>query len=123
MRESGSMWSFSLNRVFAPIFKRSNDLKYHKIMTRALLLYVLFDIGGEPKRFWVDQFSPRYASGGATCLQFESMVFPSSRSQEVKLRASSCPIRFMTVDFGCFHIFGPLGPTKHMPPLYLVLLC
>jgi hypothetical protein len=68
MRESGSLLSFSSNGAFVPIFKRSNDLKYHKIMTGALLLYALFDIGGEAKWFWVDLFSPRYASGGATCL-------------------------------------------------------
>jgi hypothetical protein len=55
------------NGAFAPIFKCLNDLKYHKIMTRALLLYALFNIGGNTKRFWVDRFLPRYASSGTTC--------------------------------------------------------
>jgi hypothetical protein len=69
MHESGSLWSFSLNGAFVPIFKSSNDLKHHKIMIGALLLYALFDIGGEAKRFWVDLFSPRYAFDGATFSQ------------------------------------------------------
>jgi hypothetical protein len=121
MHESGSLLIFSSNGAFAPIFKRSNDLKYHKIMTGALLLYTLFDIGGETKRFWGDLFWPRYAPGGATCLRAKTMVFPLALPWTINLRAISRPIRLLTIDLGCLRSVARWVPSTPTPPLYSTL--
>jgi hypothetical protein len=60
-------------------------------MIGALLLYAFFDIGGGEKWFWVDLFSPRYASDGATCPQNETMVFSPARPRTIIFHANLSP--------------------------------
>jgi len=91
LHESGSLLSSNSNEAFAPIFKGSNDFKYHKIMTRALLLYALFDIGSEAKWFWVDCFSPRCAPSGTTCLRAKTTIFLPTHSRVINFHVISSP--------------------------------
>jgi hypothetical protein len=112
LAENARFWftiELQFDRVFAPIFKRLNDLKYHKIMTRALLLCALFDIGGETKRFWVDHFSPQYASGGTTCLRGETTIFSPACPQAINLHAISSLDMFPDCRSGLLEIYGLLG--------------
>jgi hypothetical protein len=91
MLEFGSLLSFNFEWRVCANFKRSSILKYYKIMTGVLLLYVPFDIRGWKKWFWVDRFLPRYASDGATHPQNETMVFSLARPRTIILRAKLLP--------------------------------
>jgi hypothetical protein len=124
LAENAGVWfivELQFNGAFAPIFKHSKYLKYYKIMTRAPLLYALFKIRGEEKWFWVDRFSHRYASGGATCLRAETTIFSPTRSLVFNLRVTSSPDMYHGCRSVLLNIYGPSGPITFTSPLCLSL--
>jgi hypothetical protein len=76
MRESSSLLSFGLNGAFAPILKHSNDLKYQKIMTEALLLYALFDIRAKQSSFGYTTFHPDMPLVATPVYELKPQNFP-----------------------------------------------